>query len=54
MGQDEVPRNCAELGALHLQIGRESGITSSDTQRWNQLINDETALTNLCYKSIGK
>lgn len=52
---DPVPKNCAELGAIYLEIGKkELGITDFGSEQWNKLIEYETKFTNDCYKSYQK
>jgi len=49
------PKNCAELGATYLEIGKKDlGITDFGSDEWKRLIDDETKFTNDCYKSINK
>jgi len=50
-----VPKNCAELGVIYLEIGKkELGITDFGSDEWKRLIDDETKFTNDCYKSMNK
>jgi len=52
---NSTPKNCAELGAAYLQIGKkELGVTDFGSEEWKTLIDDETKFTNDCYKSIKK
>lgn len=50
-----VPKNCAELGATYLKMGKnELGITDFGSDEWRRLIDDETKFTNDCYESLNK
>ena len=49
------PKNCAELGATYLEIGKKDlGITDLGSDEWKRLIDDETKFTNDCYKSLQR
>ena len=49
------PKNCAELGATYLEIGKKDlGITDFASGQWKKLVNDETKFTNDCYKSLQR
>lgn len=55
LASDPAPKNCAELGAIYLEIGKkELGITDFGSEQWNKLIEYETKFTNDCYKSYQK
>lgn len=50
-----VPKNCAELGLLYLEIGKNQlEISDFGSQEWQNLIGAETKMVNDCYNTMTK
>jgi len=48
-----TPKNCAVIGQQYLEMAKgQYNVTDYGSDRWNQLIERETALTNLCYEKL--
>lgn len=53
LGIEEVPKNCAQLGQLHLKMGKAVlNITDFSSAQWSDLVDKETEITNKCYESM--
>lgn len=48
-----TPKNCAVIGQQYLEMAkRQYNVTNYGSDQWNQLIERETTLTNLCYEKL--
>lgn len=47
------PQNCAVIGQQYLEmVKKQYSITDYGSKEWNQLVDRETKLVNLCYEKL--